>query len=188
MDLAAEDFEIYEDGVHQKIDTFTRVSRGGGIGVGVAWKAGGSTTSVMTSRPVAEGATETPPTDDTTVALVFDHLSSESLRLAQRATLDYVPLTGNAEVRVGVFATDPGFRVSSPIRSTVPSSAARSLRSRPREPPPKRTRGNARMNCRRGGASSGRRTRLRPRRPAASAAPRWPATPVRSAHERPNCT
>jgi VWFA-related protein len=126
-DLAAEDFEIYEDGVHQKVDTFTRVSRGGGIGVGVAWKAG-PTTSVMTSRPVPESAAETPRTDDTTVALVFDHLSSDSLRLAQRATLDYVPVTGDAEVRVGVFATDPGFRVIQPYttdRTVIRSAVAK---------------------------------------------------------------
>jgi VWFA-related protein len=128
MDLAAGDFEVYEDGVNQKVDTFTRVSRGGGIGVGVAWKAGGATTSVMTSRPVPESAAETPPGDDTTVALVFDHLSSESLRLAQRATLDYVPMTGNAEVRVGVFATDPGFRVIQPYttdRTVIRSAVAK---------------------------------------------------------------
>ena len=114
VDLTAEDFEIYEDGASQKVDTFTRVSRGGGIGVGVAWKSGGSTTSVVTSRPVPDSAPGMPPADDTTVALVFDHLSSEALRLAQRATLDYVPMTGNAAVRVGVFATDPGFRVIQP--------------------------------------------------------------------------
>ena len=128
MDLAAGDFEVYEDGVNQKVDTFTRVSRGGGIGVGVAWKAGGATTSVITSRPVPESAAETPPADDTTVALVFDHLSSESLRLAQRATLDYVPMTGNAEVHVGVFATDPGFRVIQPYttdRTVIRSAVAK---------------------------------------------------------------
>jgi VWFA-related protein len=113
-DLTADDFEVYEDGVNQKVDTFTRVTRGGGIGVGVAWKAGGSTTSVVTSRPVPDGAAEARPTEDTTVALVFDHLSGESLRLAQRATLDYVPMTGDSEVRVGVFATDPGFRIIQP--------------------------------------------------------------------------
>ena len=55
VDLTAEDFEIYEDGASQKVDTFTRVSRGGGIGVGVAWKSGGSTTSVVTSRPPNTG-------------------------------------------------------------------------------------------------------------------------------------
>ena len=37
--------------------------------------------------------------------------------LAQRATLDYVPMAGDAEVRVGVFATDPGFRVILPYTS-----------------------------------------------------------------------
>jgi VWFA-related protein len=114
IDLTADDFEVYEDGVNQKVDTFTRVSRGGGIGVGVAWKAGAATTSVMTSRPAPDGPTDQRQADDTTVALVFDHLSTESLRLAQRATLDYVPMTGDSEVRVGVFATDPGFRVIQP--------------------------------------------------------------------------
>ena len=39
MDLSAEDFEVAEDGVVQKVDSFTRVSRGGGIGVGVAWRS-----------------------------------------------------------------------------------------------------------------------------------------------------
>src|SRR5687767_8026593 len=52
-DLTAEDFELHEDGVAQKVDTFSRVSRGSGIGVGVAWRAPANTTSVMTSRPAA---------------------------------------------------------------------------------------------------------------------------------------
>jgi VWFA-related protein len=110
-DLRGQDFEISEDGLSQKIDSFSRVSHGGGIGVGVAWKSSGDTVTVA---PAAEGAA-TPPApaevDDSTTALVFDHLSSESLRLAQRATLEYVPNTGEAGVRVGVFATDPGIRV-----------------------------------------------------------------------------
>src|SRR4051794_32504646 len=42
-DLTAADFEVAEDGVPQKVDTFARVSRGGGIGVGVAWKSPEST-------------------------------------------------------------------------------------------------------------------------------------------------
>jgi hypothetical protein len=33
------------------------------------------------------------------------------LRLAQKATLEYVPLSGESPVRVGVFATDPGIQV-----------------------------------------------------------------------------
>ena len=42
---------------------------------------------------------------------MFDHLSEEALGLAQKATLEYVPMTGESDVRVGVFATDPGIRV-----------------------------------------------------------------------------
>ena len=34
-DLTGADFEVAEDGVPQKVDTFARVARGGGIGVGV---------------------------------------------------------------------------------------------------------------------------------------------------------
>jgi VWFA-related protein len=49
--------------------------------------------------------------EDSTTALVFDHLSAESLRLAQKATRDYVPLTGEWQGKIGVFATDPGVRV-----------------------------------------------------------------------------
>jgi VWFA-related protein len=110
--LTAADFELTEDRVAQKIDSFTRVSRGGGIGVGVAWRSPETTTLV--SAPGTAGDGRTAPgdaVDDATTALVFDHLSSESLRLAQKATLAYVPMSGESSVKVGVFATDPGVRV-----------------------------------------------------------------------------
>ena len=113
LDLSAADFEVTEDGVAQKVDTFARVSRGGGIGVGVAWKTPGTTVAVRRPSETNPSAGDTPDAslEETTTALVFDHLSSESLRLAQRATLAYVPMTGESSVRVGVFATDPGIRV-----------------------------------------------------------------------------
>lgn len=110
-DLDAKDFEIAEDGVGQRLDSFTRVSRGSGIGVGVAWKA--PNTTIVDSAPAgASQPLETAPAgDESTTALVFDHLSAESLRLAQKATLEYVPMTGESGVKIGVFATDPGVRV-----------------------------------------------------------------------------
>lgn len=110
-DLSAGDFNVAEDGVPQKIDTFTRVSHGAGIGLGVAWKSSGKTVSVSPTGPPAPAEAPDTFADDATTALVFDHLSSESLRLAQRATLEYVPMSGESSVRVGVFATDPGIRV-----------------------------------------------------------------------------
>jgi VWFA-related protein len=111
LDLTAADFEVAEDGIRQRVDTFSRVSRGGGIGVGVAWKAAGATTAVTPTDKSDGTAAPTPEEGDATTALVFDHLSSESLRLAQKATLDYVPMNGDSPVLVGVFATDPGVRV-----------------------------------------------------------------------------
>ena len=93
----------------QKVDTFTRVSRGGGIGVGVAWKSPG--TDGRRHALTADAASGSlPARRRPTTALVFDHLSSESLRLAQRATLDYMPMTGAS------------------------SRARRCLRDRPRHP------------------------------------------------------
>ena len=110
VDLSAPDFELFEDGVPQAIDSFTRVSHGGGIGVGVAWRTPDHTIAVTpTAKP--EPSAGAPLEDAATIALVFDHLSSESLGLAQKATLAYVPLTGDSEARVGVFAGDLGVRV-----------------------------------------------------------------------------
>jgi VWFA-related protein len=111
LDLAAHDFEVAEDNVAQRIDTFARVSHGSGIGVGVAWKSPEHTVTISGRSAPDTAVDGGVPPDDATTAIVFDHLSSESLRLAQRATLDYVPMSGDSEVRVGVFATDPGIRV-----------------------------------------------------------------------------
>jgi VWFA-related protein len=112
-DLNATDFEVFEDGVPQTVDSFTRVSHGGGIGIGVAWRAPDRTIAVNpTEKPEATASPSSAPLEDAaTVALVFDHLSSESLALAQKATLAYVPLSGDSPVRVGVFAGDIGVRV-----------------------------------------------------------------------------
>jgi VWFA-related protein len=109
-DLGAGDFQVLEDGVVQTVDSFTRVSHGGGIGVGVAWRSPSKTVAVTPGVETPANAATT-PADEATTALVFDHLSAESLGLAQRATLAYVPMTGESGVRVGVFATDPGVRV-----------------------------------------------------------------------------
>src|SRR4051812_2078070 len=109
--LDAGDFEIVEDGVAQKIDSFTRVSHGAGIGVGVAWRTPDHSIALNPTAPKEAPASAIPDEDAATVALVYDHLSAEGLRLAQKATLAYVPLTGESDVRVGVFAGDPGVRV-----------------------------------------------------------------------------
>jgi VWFA-related protein len=110
LDLNQADFEVFEDGVPQKVDTFTRVTRGSGIGIAVKWRNPENTTAIVSDGAADGPSTPTPPVEAST-ALVFDHLSAEALSLAQSATLLYVPMSGESEVRVGVFATDPGLRV-----------------------------------------------------------------------------
>ena len=107
--LDAADFELAEDGVPHQIDSFTRVARGG-IGVSVAWRTPGTPVAVSPSGDLAPAPSDGAK-DEGATAIVFDQLTAESLRLAQRATLDYVPLNGESPIRVGVFATDPGIRV-----------------------------------------------------------------------------
>jgi VWFA-related protein len=110
LDLTADDFKVFEDGALQTIDSFTRVSRGGGIGIDVKWRK--PDTVAIVSGP--EGAAEQPaasPPMASTAALVFDNLSSDALALAQKATLEFVPGSGASETTVAVFATDPGFRM-----------------------------------------------------------------------------
>ena len=110
-DLTVGDFELYEDRVAQKIDTFTRVTRGGGIGVDVRWKQPGSTVVILPSGSLPPPLPGEEAANQSTTALVFDHLSEVSLGLAQKATLQYVPMSGESDVRVGVFDTDFGMRV-----------------------------------------------------------------------------
>ena len=79
-DLSAADFELFEDGERQTIDSFTRVSHGGGIGVGVAWKTPDRTVAVTpTAKP--EPPAGTPLDDGGTVALVYDPVSYTHLTL-----------------------------------------------------------------------------------------------------------
>jgi VWFA-related protein len=111
-DLTAADFTVAEDGVPQKVDSFTRVSHGSGIGIDVAWRSPENTVRIADAG--ASSASPAADAEAATTALVFDHLSAESLRLAQKATLEFVPMSGESSARVGVFATDPGVHVIQP--------------------------------------------------------------------------
>ena len=127
--LSAEDFEIAEDGVRQKVDSFTRVSHGGGIGVGVAWR---TPSPPNPARDTSAPDPPAPPVEAATTAFVFDHLSSEALRLAQNAVSSYVPMSGDSNVRIGVFAAGPGVRVVQPYttdRTLVRKAVARLMPS-----------------------------------------------------------
>jgi VWFA-related protein len=110
-DLAAEDFEIREDDVPQTIGSFTRVARGGGIGINVGIKDRNAPTLVSPPPdPPAPSTASNPPPYPAVTALVFDALSADAMGLCQRAALDYVPMSGLFQMRVGVFSTEPSVR------------------------------------------------------------------------------
>jgi len=110
VDLTADDFEIQEDQVAQKLGSFSVVERGGGIGIKVGRRVSGPPAAAPGSKPTEAGALP-PAADHPTVALVFDALRPEPLALAQRAALAYLPMTDGSEGHIGVFASEPGLRV-----------------------------------------------------------------------------
>jgi len=129
LDLTADDFEISEDQVPQRLGSFSVVERGGGIGIRVGRR--------MSAAPAAprSGSTEPgapqPQSDVPAVAIVFDALRPEPLALAQKAALAYLPIGGESNGRIGVFSSDPGLRVLQPytddlarVRRAVYSVAA----------------------------------------------------------------
>ena len=112
-DLSARDFELREDDLVQQIGSFTRVSRGAGIGVNVGIRDPNPPTVVTpASGPPPPDASKQPSEEDypSVTALVFDALSSEAVGMCQKAALEYLPMSGNTATRVGVFATDPVVR------------------------------------------------------------------------------
>lgn len=104
-DLAASDFEVYEDGVQQQIVSFRLVSRG----------PSGEVTATESPTPAA-APTPAPPRRDplsdlNLIALVFDRLSPEARGLAHKAALSYVSEAPASNDRVGVFVIDLSLRV-----------------------------------------------------------------------------
>jgi VWFA-related protein len=117
IDLQAKDFEILEDGVHQQVGSFTLVNRGRGIGVGVKFRQPGDTTIVQTPDDAASAAQ--PDAVPGTTAFIFDALSPDALTLTQKAALEYVPMGGQADSRIAVYATEPSLQVLQPYTRDV---------------------------------------------------------------------
>lgn len=117
LDLEAGDFEIFEDAVRQPLGSFSVVQRGGGLGIKVARRVDAPATVVTGA---AGPAPDSPAVEPPTVAIVFDALRPEALDLAQKAALAYVPMSGDLDARVGVFAADPGLRVLQAYTGDMP--------------------------------------------------------------------
>jgi VWFA-related protein len=97
-DLAASDFEVFEDGVLQSVGPFERV--GAFAPIPVAAPGDGSSSTVAADSPARPRATR-----PTTIAFVFDRLSTEGRVAAQRAARDYLRERGPDDV-AGVFSVE----------------------------------------------------------------------------------
>ncbi len=107
-DLTASDFEIYEDGVRQQIESFRLVKHAPGITNDAIRKEAAAPAPVNPAR----GARK----DDNlagigVVALVFDRLSADARARARQAALSYLGREITAGDFVGVFSIDLSLRV-----------------------------------------------------------------------------
>jgi VWFA-related protein len=103
-DLTSDDFEIYEDGVRQQIESFRYVLRDTPVG-GDAVRNENNKTETVTPVATPQGAT-TPGV----VALVFDRLSPEARALARKAGVAYAQQGIATGDYTGVFGIDQSLR------------------------------------------------------------------------------
>lgn len=105
IDLTAADFEVYEDGVRQQLDSFRLMLR-----------ETGANNTVSRTNEVPANAAGTAPAATTNVsnagviALVFDRLTPESRAWARRAATAYAEENLLASDFTGVFAVDLSLR------------------------------------------------------------------------------
>lgn len=108
-DLKASDFEILEDGVAQKVESFRFVSR----------ETGPATSDAKDKKSQTTGTTVTPTPDKrstpTVTALVFDRLSPEARALVRKAGLAYAQEGMVSGGFTGVFGIDQSLRTVQPF-------------------------------------------------------------------------
>jgi VWFA-related protein len=102
-DLKASDFEVYEDGVRQKIESFRLVTREAPAGSNPNRKEG-------KVEPVPQLTTPLDNTSPRVIALVFDRLSPEARALARKAGMAYASEGIGAGDFAGVFGIDQSLR------------------------------------------------------------------------------
>jgi VWFA-related protein len=108
-DLKASDFEVSEDGIGQRVESFRFVSRGSSAKPETAEK----------KDPTAPVTTATPTTTERSTpaitALVFDRLAPEARALARKAGLAYAQESMSPGNYAGVFGIDQSLRTVQPF-------------------------------------------------------------------------
>ncbi len=108
-DLKLGDFEVFEDGVKQKVQSFRFVSTEGAAEQPesqISTTPGASTTVAPTTRPTRSTPSVT--------ALVFDRLSTEARTLSRKASLAYSDQRTSVGDYTGVFTIDQSLRTVQP--------------------------------------------------------------------------
>src|SRR5262245_42238899 len=106
-DLSVADFEVFEDGVKQPVESFRLITRNS------AGESGNGDTPVPNTAPAQAAAaptkpslTQTPDVGVSVVALVFDRLSQDARKRAHDAAMGYVGRDSSLSNFVGVFAVN----------------------------------------------------------------------------------
>lgn len=120
-DLAASDFEIYEDGVRQRIQSFRLVARAGGTAPAAPKGAGPRVKENGPAAVASAGgrAAADPLAGVGAVALVFDRLSPEARARARQAALSYIAEGLQPSDFVGVFSIDLSLRTLQPFTNNA---------------------------------------------------------------------
>ncbi len=117
-DLTVSDFEIYEDGVLQQIESFRLVARESGTqnGSDSTKETSASSTQAVTLRTAKPHG---PFAGVGVVAFVFDRLSPDARARAHSAGLSYLSSGLKADDFAGVFAIDLSLRALQPFTNDV---------------------------------------------------------------------
>jgi VWFA-related protein len=126
-DLTAPDFEIYEDGVRQNLESFRLMLREAGA-------SGGARGKETPAAPKEASASPGAATNPGVIALVFDRLTPEARALARKAATAYADEGLMANDFAGVFAIDMSLRTIQPytdnpqlVKQAVEQATAKSV-------------------------------------------------------------
>ncbi len=118
-DLDASDFEVYEDGVAQQLNSFRLVTRGGEAAAPASDAAAQSAPkSQPAPTPDPKAAAGGGDTGLTAVAIVFDRLTPDGRARSRAAALSYVDEM-RRDALVGVFLTDLSLVVLQPYTDDI---------------------------------------------------------------------
>src|SRR5262245_59481537 len=110
-DLAMADFEVFEDGVKQPVESFRLITRhpagesGNAVSTSPATDANPPSTA-SSATPAKPASVANPDVGVSVVALVFDRLSPDGRRRANDAAMSYIGGGSGLNSFVGVFAID----------------------------------------------------------------------------------